>query len=75
LRTGNGAKNMGVVRHFALNLARKVADQRSINWRRKRARHGPLISHGDTGAGGALTSTRCPGNVAQGGSMSDSPVS
>lgn len=37
LRTGHGAKNMAVVRHFALNLVRQVADQRSIKRRRKRA--------------------------------------
>jgi predicted transposase YbfD/YdcC len=30
LRTGHGAKNMAVVRHFALNLVRQVADKRSI---------------------------------------------
>src|SRR5262249_30897730 len=29
LRTGHGAKNMGVVRHFALNLVRQLADNRS----------------------------------------------
>jgi hypothetical protein len=28
---------MAVVRHFALNLVRQVADKRSINRRRKRA--------------------------------------
>src|SRR6266853_2353112 len=34
LRTGHGAKNMAVVRHFALNLVRQVADKRSIKRRR-----------------------------------------
>jgi predicted transposase YbfD/YdcC len=42
LRTGHGAKNMAVVRHFALNLVRQVADQRSIKRRRKRAAFDPL---------------------------------
>src|SRR5947209_6017310 len=37
LRTGHGAKNMAVVRHFAINLVRAVADNRSIKLRRKRA--------------------------------------
>jgi hypothetical protein len=37
LRAGHGAKNMAVVRHFALNLVRQVADKRSIKRRRKRA--------------------------------------
>jgi predicted transposase YbfD/YdcC len=37
LRTGHGAKNMAVARHFALNLVRQIADKRSIKRRRKRA--------------------------------------
>ena len=37
LRKGHGAKNMAVVRHFAINLARSVKDKRSIRLRRKRA--------------------------------------
>jgi predicted transposase YbfD/YdcC len=37
LRAGHGAKNMAVVRHFAINLIRKVADKRSLKRRRKRA--------------------------------------
>ena len=37
LRRGHGAKNMAVVRHFAINLARVVKDKRSIRLRRKRA--------------------------------------
>jgi len=41
LRTGHGAKNMAVVRHFALNLVRQVADKRSIKRRRKRAAWDP----------------------------------
>jgi len=41
LRTGHGAKNMAVVRHFALNLVRQIADKRSIKRRRKRAAFDP----------------------------------
>jgi predicted transposase YbfD/YdcC len=41
LRVGHGAKNMAVVRHFALNLVRKVADKRSIKRRRKYAATAP----------------------------------
>jgi len=37
LRKGHGAKNMAIVRHFALNLVRQVKDNRSIKLRRKRA--------------------------------------
>jgi hypothetical protein len=40
-RTGHGANNMAVVRHFALNLVRQVADKRSIKRRRKRAAWDP----------------------------------
>jgi len=35
LRKGHGARNMAVVRHFALNLVRQAADPRSIKLRRK----------------------------------------
>lgn len=35
LRKGHGAHNMAIVRHFALNLVRAVADNRSIKRRRK----------------------------------------
>jgi len=41
LRVGHGANNMAVVRHFALNLVRQVADKRSIKRRRKRASWDP----------------------------------
>jgi predicted transposase YbfD/YdcC len=41
LRTGHGARNMAVVRHFAINLVRAVADSRSIKLRRKRAAWDP----------------------------------
>jgi predicted transposase YbfD/YdcC len=37
LRKGHGAKNMAVVRHFAINLVRSTGDRRSIKLRRKRA--------------------------------------
>jgi predicted transposase YbfD/YdcC len=35
LRKGHGAKNMAVVRHFAINLVRTAHDKRSIRLRRK----------------------------------------
>jgi predicted transposase YbfD/YdcC len=41
LRAGHGARNMAVVRHFALNLVRQAADKRSIRRRRKRASWDP----------------------------------
>lgn len=37
LRTGHGAKNMAIVRHFAINLVRTVTDKKSIKLRRKLA--------------------------------------
>ncbi|HEX9858783.1 MAG TPA: ISAs1 family transposase [Paracoccaceae bacterium] len=37
LRIGHGAKNMAVVRHFAVNLVRSADDKRSIKTRRKLA--------------------------------------
>jgi predicted transposase YbfD/YdcC len=37
LRAGHGAKNMAVVRHFAINLVRNANDKRSIKTRRKLA--------------------------------------
>ena len=37
LRAGHGARNMAIVRHFALNLVRQAPDKRSIKRRRKRA--------------------------------------
>ena len=37
LRKGHGAKNMAIVRHFAINLVRSISDKRSIKLRRKRA--------------------------------------
>jgi predicted transposase YbfD/YdcC len=41
LRTGHGAKNMAVVRHFAINLLRTANDKRSIRLRRKCATWNP----------------------------------
>lgn len=37
LRKGHGAKNMAVVRHFALNLVRGANDKHSLKTRRKKA--------------------------------------
>jgi predicted transposase YbfD/YdcC len=37
LRKGHGAKNMAVVRHFAINLVRAIDDKKSIKLRRKAA--------------------------------------
>jgi predicted transposase YbfD/YdcC len=45
LRAGHGARNMAVIRHFALNLVRQVADKRSIKRRRKRASWDPQYLH------------------------------
>jgi predicted transposase YbfD/YdcC len=42
LRSGHGASNMAVVRHFALNLVRQVKDKRAIKRRRKVASWNPL---------------------------------
>lgn len=41
LRKGHGARNMAVVRHFALNLVRAANDKRSIKLRRKLAAWSP----------------------------------
>jgi predicted transposase YbfD/YdcC len=41
LRTGHGAKNMAVVRHFAFNLVRSLDDKRSLKRRRKKAAYDP----------------------------------
>ncbi len=37
LRKGHGAKNMAVVRHFAINLVRSAKDRHSLKTRRKKA--------------------------------------
>lgn len=41
LRKGHGAKNMAVVRHFAINLIRTAADKKSLKTRRKLAGWSP----------------------------------
>jgi predicted transposase YbfD/YdcC len=41
LRKGHGAKNMAVVRHFAINLVRAAKDKKSIKLRRKLAGWSP----------------------------------
>jgi predicted transposase YbfD/YdcC len=41
LRAGHGARNMAVVRHFALNLVRQANDKRAIKRRRKVASWNP----------------------------------
>ena len=41
LRKGHGARNMGTIRHFALNLVRTANDKRSIKSRRKIAGRDP----------------------------------
>ena len=60
LRAGHGAKNMAVVRHFALNLVRKAGDKRSIKRRRKRASWDPQYLLQIPAAASVLTWTRCP---------------
>jgi predicted transposase YbfD/YdcC len=35
LRKGHGAKNMAIVRHFAINLIRAATDKKSLKLRRK----------------------------------------
>lgn len=50
LRAGHGAKNMAVVRHFAINIVRRANDRRSIKTRRKLAGWDPtylasLLTH------------------------------
>lgn len=46
LRRGHGAKNMAIVRHFAINLVRTVNDKRSLKLRRKRDPMGRWIAAG-----------------------------
>ena len=41
LRIGHGARNMAIVRHFALNLVRQLKDKRAIKRRRKVASWNP----------------------------------
>lgn len=46
VRKGHGAKNMAVVRHFAVNLVRTANDKLSLKTRRKRAGWDPLYLAG-----------------------------
>lgn len=41
VRKGHGARNMAIVRHFAINLVRAANDKKSIKTRRKRASWNP----------------------------------
>jgi hypothetical protein len=41
VRKGFGAKNMAVVRHFAINLVRNAKDKKSLKVRRKLAGWNP----------------------------------
>jgi hypothetical protein len=59
LRIGHGAKNMAVIRHFALNLVRQVADKQSMKPPQAR-QLGSKVPAGDIGPKSILTSTRCP---------------
>jgi predicted transposase YbfD/YdcC len=43
VRKGHGAKNIAVVRHFAVNLMRNANDKLSLKTRRKTRRLGPRI--------------------------------
>ena len=61
LRKGHGAKNMAVVRHFAINLIRAATDKKSIKLRRKIAGWDPDYLAQRLGAYAALTRIRCPG--------------
>ncbi|HZF34336.1 MAG TPA: ISAs1 family transposase [Candidatus Angelobacter sp.] len=45
LRRGHGARNMAIVRHFAINLLRKPDDRRSLKTRRKLAGWDPDYMH------------------------------
>ena len=45
VRKGHGAKNMAVVRHFAINIVRNAKDKRSIKLRRKIAGWNPDYLH------------------------------
>ena len=40
-RTGHGPANMAVVRHFAFNMLKAVADKRSLKLRRNKAARNP----------------------------------
>jgi predicted transposase YbfD/YdcC len=46
LPKGHGARNMAVVRHFAINLVRSARDKKSIKLRRKTAAWSTDYLHG-----------------------------
>ena len=50
LGKGNGAEDMALVRHFALNLPRTAIDKRSLKTRRKRASFDPNYLNAILGA-------------------------
>jgi predicted transposase YbfD/YdcC len=50
LRKGHGARNMAVLRHFAINLVRQAGDKRSLKLRRKIASWDPNYLAGLLGA-------------------------
>jgi predicted transposase YbfD/YdcC len=60
LRTGHGARNMAVVRHFAINLVRTANDKRSIRLRRKRATWQARLPRHNPRTPTALTWIRSP---------------
>jgi len=63
LRTGHGATNMAVVRHFALNLVRQMKRQTISQAPPQARRLGPPISTGNSRAAAVLTSTRYPERI------------
>jgi len=52
LRRGHGARNMAIVRHFAINLLRQPDDRRSLKTRRKLAGWDPHYMHSILAAAG-----------------------
>jgi hypothetical protein len=63
VRRGHGAKNVAVVRHFAINLARTAKDKRSVSSAKMR-RLGPDLPRDNPGTAAALTWIRSPGREA-----------
>ena len=63
LRKDHGAKNMAVVRHFAINLIRAAKDKQSIKLQTapQGRRMGPKLSRKITRRDEALTRIRSPG--------------
>jgi len=63
LRAGHGARNMAVVRHFALNLVRQAKDKRAI---KRKTQNGVLelsLPARNPTTSRTLTRTRCPGRA------------